>query len=192
MKKALSLIILFVMIASVPLTADSDLALIGMTGGYSSKDNTALLGFNGLYSYYASVDPSCGVGCGVKGDFLFGVNHPDDLSLSFSFLTGLALEFQFLNGLSLNFLLGPAVVAETGVTEPSVGIGVGLDSSLSYFIGEAKAIGFTIGVTAYPQFYVADDVRDASFSIMAAGYIGMALRFPASLIALPVLNYILD
>ena len=192
MKKALSLIILFVMIASVPLTADSDLALIGMAGGYSSKDNTALLGFNGLYSYYASVDPSYGVGCGVKGDFLFGVNHPDDLSLSFSFLTGLALEFQFLNGLSLNFLLGPAVVAETGVGEPYVGIGVGLDTSLSYFIGESKAVGFTVGATVYPQFFVFDDVRDTHFSIMANGYIGMALRFPASLIAIPVLDYILD
>ena len=131
MKKIISLLILFIVIVSLPLAADSDLAVIGMAGGYSSKDGTALLGFNGLYSYYASVDPS-------------------------------------------------------------FGIGVGLDTSLSYFIGESKAVGFTVGATVYPQFFVFDDVRDTHFSIMANGYIGMALRFPASLIAIPVLNYILD
>ena len=192
MKKIISLLILFIVIVSLPLAADSDLAVIGMAGGYSSKDGTALLGFNGLYSYYASVDPSFGIGYGLKGDFLFGLNHPDDLLLSFGFITGLGLQFQFINGLSLNLLLGPAVVAETGVGEPSVGIGIGLDTSLSYFIGESKAVGFTVGATVYPQFFVFDDVRDTHFSIMANGYIGMALRFPASLIVIPVLDYILD
>ena len=92
----------------------------------------------------------------------------------------------------LGFGMNLSVVAETGVGEPSVGIGVGLDTSLSYFIGESKAIGFTVGATVYPQFFVFDDIRDTHFSIMANGYIGMALRFPASLIVIPVLDYILD
>ena len=192
MKKVLSLIILLIAIASIPLAADSDLAIVGIAGGYSSKDDTALLGFNGIYNYYASVDPSFGIGYGVHGDVLFGLNHPDEFLMSFGFLTGLGLQFQFLNGLSLNFLLGPAVVGEQGVIEPSVGIGVGVDTSLSYFIGESKAIGFTVGATVYPQFFVFDDIRDTHFSIMASGYIGMALRFPASLAAIPVLDYILD
>ncbi len=192
MRKILSAVILLAVIF-VPLHADSDLALVGITGGYSSKDNTALIGFNGAYNYYASVDPSFGIGYGLHGDMLFGLNHPDNFLMSFGFVSGLGLQFQMLDeSLSLNFILGPAVVGETGVTEPSVGIGLGVDASLSYLLGDSKAIGFTAGVTAYPQFFVFDDIRDTHFSILVSGYVGMALRFPASLAAIPVLDLILD
>ena len=37
-----------------------------------------------------------------------------------------------------------------------------------------------------------DDIRDDNFSIMANGYVAMSMRFPASIIALPVLDFILD
>ena len=192
MKKILTLIVLFITIASIPLMADSDLAIVGFTAGYSSKDNTALIGFNGAYNYYASVDPAIGIGYGIHGDMLFGVNHQDTFLMSFGFVVGLGLQFQLLEDLSLNFLLGPAVVAETGVMEPSVGLGAGLDASVSYFIGDSKAIGFTVGTTIYPQFFIFDDIRDDNFSIMANGYVAMSMRFPASIIALPVLDFILD
>lgn len=192
MRKLLALLIILITIVLLPLAADSDLAVAGITGGYSSKDNTALLGFNGAYSYYASVNSVSAIGYGVHGDMLFGLNHPDDFLMSFGFISGLGLQFQLTSGLSMNFLIGPAVVSETGVVEPSVGIGVGADASISYFIGEKNAIGFTLGATAYPQFLIFDDARNSNFSILVNGYVGMALRFPASLVALSVLDYIIN
>ena len=150
MRKLLALLIILITIVLLPLAADSDLAVAGITGGYSSKDNTALLGFNGAYSYYASVNSVSAIGYGVHGDMLFGLNHPDDFLMSFGFITGLGLQFQLTSGLSMNFLIGPAVVSETGVVEPSVGIGVGADASISYFIGEKKRHRIHFGSYSLP------------------------------------------
>ena len=82
---------------------------------------------------------------------------------------------------------------ETGLGEASVGIGAGLDAEFSYFFGELKSVGITAGATLYPQFFVLDDARPGSMSFMGIGYIAMSFRYPApvSLIALPVVDYIL-
>ena len=168
MRKLLTTLAIMTLIAT-PAFADSDIATMGITGGYSMKDNTALFGFNAGYSYYASINESVGIGGGVHGDFAFG-----------------------LNSASINLLAGPAIAVDMGIVEPSVGMGIGADASFSYFFGTEKTVGVTAGVTLYPQFLVFDDSRDDYFSLDAYGYIAMSFRFPASLAALPAMLYFFD
>ncbi len=183
--------ILAILLLAIPVFADSDIATIGMTGGYSTKDNTALFGFNGGYSYYASVNSMLGIGGGAHGDFSFGLNH-DTFTFSGGFLAGLGLEIRATESSSVNITIGPALAMNSGTETASVGIGVGVDASYSYFFGDSRLVGVTAGVTAYPQFLVFDDSDARSFSMDAYGYIALSFRFPASLAALPVIHYILD
>ena len=191
MKKYLAVFLVAVAVLSGAY-ADSDLAVLGLSGGYSTKDDTALLGFNGSYSYYASINESFGVGYGVHGDISFGLNHPDEFLFAMGFLGGLGLEFRLPGNMSLNLTVGPVLVADSGLIEPSIGFGAGVDASFSYFFGDTSCIGIVAGATLYPQFFVLDDSRSTNFSMDVYGYVGMAFRFPASLAALPALMYILD
>ena len=152
-----------------------------------------LFGFTGTYQYLASLSPSAGLGFALHSDFSLGLSVPGDLSFSFGTIAGFALEFRLTDEFALNFSIGPAIVAETGLGEASVGIGAGLDAEFSYFFGELKSVGITAGATLYPQFFVLDDARPGSMSFMGIGYIAMSFRYPApvSLIALPVVDYIL-
>ena len=177
---------------ATPAFADSDIATMGITGGYSMKDNTALFGFNAGYSYYASINESVGIGGGVHGDFAFGLNHRNDFTFASGFIGGLGLEFRLTEELSLNILAGPGIVAESGINEPSVGIGAGIDASVSYFFGDSKTIGITAGISLYPQFLIFDDAGHTPFRIAAYGYAGMSFRFPASIIAMPAMLYLFD
>ena len=63
----------------------------------------------------------------------------------------------------------------------------------SYFFGKEKAVGITVGATAYPQFLVLDDYRDTPFAIAAMGYAALSFRYPAPVtgLALPALAYII-
>ena len=189
MRKILPLFIFLSVLA--PLSADSDIATLSMTGGYSMKDNTALMGFNGSYAYYVSVGGGAGVGAGVHGDISFGLNH-EEFSFAGGFIGGLGLEFRLTEALSLNILAGPGIVAESGINEPSVGIGAGIDASVSYFFGDSKTIGITAGISLYPQFLIFDDAGHTPFRIAAYGYAGMSFRFPASIIAMPAMLYLFD
>lgn len=191
MRKLLTTLAIMALIAT-PAFADSDIATMGITGGYSMKDNTALFGFNAGYSYYASINESVGIGGGVHGDFAFGLNHRNDFTFASGFIGGLGLEFRISDSASINLLAGPAIAVDMGIVEPSVGIGLGADASFSYFFGTERTVGMTAGVTLYPQFLVFDDSRDDYFSLDAYGYIAMSFRFPASLAALPAMLYFFD
>ena len=192
MKRVMAVAVAVLMLMG-PVYADGDFGSVGIAGGYSSKDNMGLFGFTGTYQYLASLSPSAGLGFALHSDFSLGLSVPGDLSFSFGTIAGFALEFRLTDEFALNFSIGPAIVAETGLGEASVGIGAGLDAEFSYFFGELKSVGITAGATLYPQFFVLDDARPGSMSFMGIGYIAMSFRYPApvSLIALPVVDYIL-
>ena len=184
--------ILAILLLAIPVFADSDIATIGMTGGYSAKDNTALFGMNAGYSYYASINSMVGIGGGAHGDFSFGLNHGNEFTFATGFIGGLGLEIRIKDSASFNLLAGPAIAVDSGIDEPSIGIGLGIDASFSYFFGEARVVGIVAGTSLYPQFLVFDDSSDKAFSLDAYGYVGLSLRFPASIAALPTIMYILD
>ena len=168
MRKILTLVITTLFII-LPLSADSDFGLFGISGGYTSKDNTALMGFNGTYQYSADVNNNISIGFGTHADFAFGLNHDDNLSIFVGTVFGVGLDAKLTDALSLNVTAGPVVVAETGISFASV------------------------GTTIYPQFFVIDDIRTDNFSIAAMGYIGMSFRYPSpiSVFALPAVAYLL-
>ncbi len=177
----------------LPVCADSDFGMFGVTGGYTSKDNTALMGFNGTYQYTADISNSIGIGVGSHADFSFGLNHSDELTLFSGVLCGLGIDVSFTDSASLNLTVGPVLAVEAGVKTASVGIGVGADAAFSYYFDNEKTVGITAGATIYPQFLVLDDGRSDNFSIAAVGYIGMSFRYPSPLaiLAVPVFDYLL-
>lgn len=192
MRKILTLVITTLFII-LPLSADSDFGLFGISGGYTSKDNTALMGFNGTYQYSADVNNNISIGFGTHADFAFGLNHDDNLSIFVGTVFGVGLDAKLTDALSLNVTAGPVVVAETGISHASVGIGIGVDAALSYYFDNNRTVGFSVGTTIYPQFFVIDDIRTDNFSIAAMGYIGMSFRYPSpvSVFALPAVAYLL-
>ena len=192
MKRILTAVIIAVVL-SASIYAAGDFGNLGITGGYTSKENTALFGFNGAYQFTADVSDYVGIGFGTHADFAFGLNHSDRLPLFFGWLFGMGLDICFNDSMALNISMGPSMVLETGAYDGSVGIGVGLDAAFSCYFDRQHSVGLSAGATIYPQFVVIDDSRDDVFSIAALGYIGLALRFPApaSLLALPALPYII-
>lgn len=190
--KRIFLVFLLILTVLTPSFAD-DFGSFAITGGYTSKDNTGFLGFNGSYQYTAPVSEYVSIGFGSHADFAFGLNHKNNLTLFFGTMLGLGLEADFTDRLSMNISLGPAMVVDIGVSTSSIGIGLGADASVSYYFDEYKSVGFNGGVTIYPQFLVLDDGRDTAFSIGAVGYIGLAFRFPSPVaaIAIPIIDAIL-
>ena len=192
MKKIIAALI--IMLLAVPVFADGDFGSFAMTAGYSSKDSTALMGMNGTYQFLASAGSGISLGGSAHTDIAFGLNHQDTATIFIGTLAGLALEWRVNPSFAINISVGPAIVAETGVTEPSIGIGAGLDAVFSYFFGEGKSAAISGGATVYPQFFVSDDARSTSFSIAAMGWIGMSFRYPApvSAFALPAIGYLIS
>ncbi len=190
--KKIFIVLLFLLCIAAP-AFSGDMGSFGITGGYTSKDNTALMGFNGTYQYTAPVSDHIGIGFGSHADFAFGLNHENELTLFFGSMIGLGMGADITDRFSLNVSLGPAITAETGIITSSVGIGLGIDTSVSYFFDEYKSVAFNAGVTAYPQFLVLDDGRNSNFSFAILGYIGLSFRYPSPVtaIALPVIDYIL-
>ena len=186
-----AIVLLSIIAVSFPLHADSDIATLGITGGYSMKDSTALIGFNASYGYYLSLDNTAGMGAGVHGDIAFGLNH-ESFTFAGGFIGGLGLEFRIKDSMSANLLLGPGLTVESGVREPAIGIGIGIDASFSYFFGDSRLMGITAGVSAYPQFLIFDDAGREPFRLDVYGYVGLSFRFPASIIALPAMLYLFD
>lgn len=188
-------ILIFLVFASVllPAAADSDLGSFGITGGYSSNRGFGYMGFNGTYQLLADVTDSTKIGMGLHSDFAFGITKKDTLPLFFASLAGVGFEFRPSVDTSLNLSLGPAVVVEMAEELAAVGIGAGIDFAFSYFFGKEKAVGITVGATAYPQFLVLDDYRDTPFAIAAMGYAALSFRYPAPVtgLALPALAYII-
>lgn len=191
--KKITIVILALVLLILPVAADSDFGSFGITGGYTSKDNTALLGFYGTYQYGAEVSSVLNIGLGSHADFEFGVNHDNVLSVFFGSLLGMGMDIRPMDSMAINITLGPALVVETGETTASIGIGIGLDTAFSYYFDVNKSVGVTVGATVYPQFFVIDDGRSSNFSIASLAYVGMSFRFPspAAFIALPVIDYLL-
>ena len=191
--KRLAALAIAALVLILPVAADSDFGSFGMTGGYSSKDNTALMGFYGTYQYTSEASAHISLGFGTHADFAFGLNHKDELMLSMGYICGFGIEASITDTVSLNLTIGPAVMVETGITSASVGIGVACDTAFSFYFNKENSMGLTAGATVYPQFFVLDDGRPDRFSIAASGYIGMSMRFPAtlSMLAIPAVSYLL-
>ena len=186
-------ILLVFIILSCPLFADGDFGSFGITGGYSSVSEYGYIGFNGTYQLLASVTDDVSIGMGLHSDFAFGLGNRRSLPLLLGVMGGAGFEFRFGNELSLNLSIGPAVVCDVSDRNTSVGIGLGIDGSFSYFFGQEKCVGFSIGATAYPQFLVIDDYGNKPFAISAMGYVALTFRYPApvTLLALPALTYLI-
>ena len=190
MKKILTLVVTALFII-LPLSAYTDFGSFGLTGGYTSKDNTALMGFNGTYMYASEVNSNLSIGLGTHADFAFGLNHKDNFSIFVGTVFGLGFDAKFTDSLSLNITAGPLVVAETGIDTPSIGFGVGLDAAFTYYFDQNRTTGLSVGTTVYPQFFVLDDGRSDNFSIACMGYIGISFRYPSpiSMVAIPAISY---
>ena len=130
---------------------------------------------------------------GLHSDFAFGLGNRRSLPLLLGVMGGAGFEFRFGNELSLNLSIGPAVVCDVSDRNSSVGIGLGIDGAFSYFFGQEKCVGFSVGATAYPQFLVIDDYGNKPFAISAMGYVALTFRYPApvTLLALPALTYLI-
>ena len=170
MKKIATL--LTVLLLSFSLSAATSMAMLGMSGGYSTSENgTGLLGFNSTAQYVADFSNSLGIGFGTHADITFGLGHRD-LSFFFGFITGPGFEFRIGNG-AINLTVGPAIVLE----ESSFGFGVGVDALYTYYFDQERTIGLSIGGSFYPQFIVDDSSRpDASFNFGGLGYVGITWR----------------
>lgn len=184
--KRIMLIAAIIAALSSALYADGDFGSLGMTAGYTAKENSALMGINGEYQLLASVSESTSFGFSSHVDIAFGLGRNRLSPLFIGTITGIGSEMRFSDMLALNLTFGAAVVAEMGGSGASVGIGPGLDAAFSFFLGMQHAVGITLGATAYPQFLIADDAQDRLFSVAALGYVAMSFRYPAPVSALAI------
>ena len=187
------ILLLALLLALAPVFADGDFGSFALTGGYSSQSGKGYMGFNGTYQLLASVTDDISIGLGLHSDFAFGFGGRYSVPLLVGVLGGAGFEFRLGDELSINLSLGPAVVCEVWDHLASVGVGLGVDGSFSYFFGQEKAVGISAGVSAYPQFLVVDDLGNRPFAISAMGYVALSFRYPAPVttLALPALSYLI-
>ena len=169
----------------------SDFGFAGISAGYSTRTDAALIGFNGTYSYLPDINSQLSIGFGSHGDFAIGVNKENDIPIFFAVLFGLAVEYRINEYVSLDFLLGPGIVAEADKIDTYVSLGPALDASFTLGFGKNSIAGFTAGATLYPSFSLLSERTD-TFSLAVLGYIGVSFRFPITAIVVPVVAEILD
>ena len=170
-------LLLIVLMLSFSLTAATSMAMMGISGGYSSTaGGIGTLNFNATAQHVADLSNRLGIGGGVHVDLGFGLNK-DGIPINAGFMTGIAFEFRIGQASAINLTLGPALMAEAGDGYSSVGFGIGLDMLYTYYFDKDRTIGLSVGGTVYPQFLVSSDPEPSpAFSISGMGYVGVTWR----------------
>ena len=87
-------LLLIVLMLSFSLTAATSMAMMGMSGGYSSTaGGVGTLNFNATAQHVADLSNTLGIGAGVHTDLGFGLNK-EGIPINAGFMTGIAFEFR--------------------------------------------------------------------------------------------------
>lgn len=140
-----------------------------VTMGGTMKDDAFLLGLGGTIVNATDYNKYFGMGIGAHLNISWMLTEHDTDGL-FAAVVGPGLDIRPIKDLSMDIVIGPGMVAESG----SLGIGFGLDFSVSYFFN--GSFGITGGLASYHQFYIDDKDRDTDYSLAGIGYLGVAWR----------------